>query len=495
MAAAESGAERGRMADSNAVRQIQSSLARIVGDGNCLLDAQEMAPYSEDWRRLRQGAPLAVVLPGSTEEVSAVVRLCAQKRIGIVPQGGNTGLVAGATPGSAGNEIVMALARMNRIRELDPINLTLTAEAGVTLLAAQEAATEAACQLPLSMASEGTAQIGGALSTNAGGNKTVRYGNARELVLGLEVVLADGEIWHGLRRLRKDNAGYCLRQLFVGAEGTLGIVTAAVLKLVPRPQDVAVAFCAVGSEQAALELYLLCRERYSSAIQAFEYMCGAGIDLVLRNIPGTELPLTHPAAHYVLVELADGASAGGGGGMREALEGLLESAMERGLVEDAALAGSTSERAALWRLREEQSEAQAREPAAVKHDVSVPVSRVAEFLGRAREVCEQQFAGVRVVPFGHMGDGNIHFNLLPAAGGDASAFLKDSEAMAEAVYAVVQAMEGSFSAEHGVGSLKPGMLEAWRGGAELATMRRIKAALDPLGIMNPGKVLPPEPSP
>ena len=467
--------------------EVRSALKSIVGENNCLITAEDVAPYCVDWRQLHRGSTPAVVRPACTEEVASVVRLCAQRRIAIVPQGGNTSLVDGATPSANGNEIVLSLGRMNKLRSLDAANLTLTADAGMTLKAAQEAALAADCMLPLSMGSEGSAQIGGVLSTNAGGNNTVRYGNARDLVLGLEVVLPDGEIWNGLRRLRKDNTGYCLRQLFVGAEGTLGIITAAVLKLVPRPRDVAAAFCAVPSEEAALDLFLLCRSRHHDLIAAFEYMCGAGVDLVLRHIPGTRLPLAKPSGHYVLVEFTGDLP---NAGVREKLEDVLGAAQDRGLVQDAALAGTSAERASLWRLREEQSEAQRREAASVKNDISVPVSKAAEFLVRARAACERQFPGIRVIPFGHLGDGNIHFNLLCATGAENSAFLKQSEAIMDAVYAVVRQFDGSFSAEHGIGRLKPYMMEEWRGGAELATMRRIKAALDPLGIMNPGKIFP-----
>jgi FAD/FMN-containing dehydrogenase len=407
----------------------------------------------------------------------------------MVPQGGNTGLVNGATPSAAGDEIVISLMRMNQVRDLDADNLTLTVDAGVTLKAAQDAALAQDCLLPLCMGSEGSAQIGGVLSTNAGGNYTVRYGNARDLVLGLEVVLPGGEIWNGLRRLRKDNTGYCLRQLFVGAEGTLGIVTAAVLKLAPRPHDVAVALCAVPSEQGALDLYRLCRSRHHTLVQAFEYMCGAGIDLVLKHLPGTEWPLAGRASHCVLVEFADYPPEAG---VREKLEAVLGTALETGLVQDAVLAGSLRERTALWRLREEQSEAQKREAVSIKNDVSVPVSKVAEFLVRARAACEREFPGIRAIPFGHIGDGNIHFNLLPASGAGDPAFLEQTDAIMNAVNEVVRQCEGSFSAEHGIGRLKPHLLEEWRGGVELATMRRIKAVLDPLGVMNPGKVLPGE---
>jgi FAD/FMN-containing dehydrogenase len=475
------------IATSHSWPELRAALTSIVGEHNCLFDPQEIAPYCEDWRQLYKGSTPAVIRPACTEEIASLVRLCAERRIPIVPQGGNTSLVNGATPSAEGNEIVLSLTRMNKVRDLDVVNLTLTVDAGITLKGAQEAALAKDCMLPLSMGSEGSAQIGGALSTNAGGNNTVRYGNARDLVLGLEVVLPDGEIWNGLRRLRKDNTGYCLRQLFVGAEGTLGIITAAVLKLVPRPKDVSVAFCAVPSEQAALDLFMLCRGRHHNSIQAFEYMCGAGIDLVLKHVSGTRFPLANPASHYVLIELADDSP---NAGLRERLEGALGAAMDAGLVQDAALAGGSAERASLWRLREEHSEAQKREAASIKNDISVPVSKVAEFLVRARADCERQFPGIRVIPYGHMGDGNIHFNLLPATGVENSAFLKQTEAIMDAVNEVVRQLDGSFSAEHGIGRVKTPMMEEWRGGAELATMRRIKAALDPLGIMNPYKVLP-----
>ena len=468
--------------------ELHSALRNIVGEQGCVFDPAETAPFCVDWRQMYRGATPAVVRPASVEQVASVVRLCAERHIPIVPQGGNTGLVNGGTPSAQGNEIVLSLGRMNRIRELDSTNLTLTADAGVPLKAAQEAAFTKNCMLPLSMGSEGSAQIGGMLSTNAGGNNTVRYGNARDLVLGLEVVLPNGEIWNGLRRLRKDNTGYCLRQLFVGAEGTLGIITAAVLKLVPRPQAIAVGLCGVPTEHAALELLMRCRERHYGSIQACEYMCAAGMELVLKQIAGTEFPLSKRALHYVLIELADYAP---DAPLRERLEEFLGDAMEKGLIEDAALAGSTNERAAVWRLREEQSEAQKREAASVKNDVSVPVSKVAEFMVRGRAACEKAFPGIRVIPYGHMGDGNIHFNILPPPGTDNASFLRETDRVMQTVNDVVREFDGSFSAEHGIGRAKRAILAEWRGGAELATMRRIKQTLDPLGIMNPGKVLPP----
>jgi FAD/FMN-containing dehydrogenase len=428
-----------------------------------------------------------VVRPATTDELVHVVRLCAEARAPIVPQGGNTSMVGGATPNEDGSEIVVSLARINRIRDIDPLDMTMTIEAGVTLKAAQDAAAEAGCLLPLSISSEGSAQIGGVLAVNAGGNNTVRYGNARDLVLGLEVVLPDGTVWNGLRRLRKDNTGYCLRQLFVGSEGTLGILTAAVLKLVPRPREQCVALCAVASPEAALDLFGRFQSHDTAAISAFELMSGPGTDLVLQHIEGATLPLASPAPDYVLVELATPRP---DAGLRSSLEKLLEGALADGVVIDAAIAESEAQRAAIWRLREEHSEAQKRAGANVKNDVSVPVSKVPEFIRRATAACEALIPGIRVVPFGHMGDGNIHFNLVQPVGSDPAWFLAQDHAIMDTVNEVVRALDGSFSAEHGIGKLKPYMMPDWRGGAELQLMQRIKAAIDPLGIMNPGKMLP-----
>ena len=469
------------------VSPLIDAIRAVVGDRGLLVDASGIAPYVEDWRRLYHGRAQAVVRPDSTDEVARVIRICAQAGVPVVPQGGNTSMVGGATPDETGRSIVLSLARMTRVRALDPIDLTLTVEAGVTLKAAQDAAAEAGCLLPLSISSEGSAQIGGVLATNAGGNNTVRYGNARDLVLGLEVVLADGQVWNGLRRLRKDNTGYCLRQLFVGSEGTLGVITAAVLKLVPRPRETAVALCAVASPEAALELFGRFQAHDPGAVQAFEYMSGVGMEFVLRHIPGAALPLAQPAAHYVLVELA---SPRDNAGLRAALEQVLEGALNDGIMADAAIAESEAQRSAIWRLREEHSEAQKREGASVKNDVSVPVSHVPAFIRRATSACEALMPGVRAVPFGHIGDGNIHFNLEQPVGADPARFLAQDHAIMDTVNAVVREFDGSFSAEHGVGRLKPYMMPDWRGGVELDLMRRIKAALDPAGIMNPGKVLP-----
>ncbi|MCX7381991.1 MAG: FAD-binding oxidoreductase [Alphaproteobacteria bacterium] len=462
-------------------------LAEILGPSGILTDPADTAPHSEDWRRLYRGRTEAVLRPDSTEQVAAVLRACAAAGRKVVPQGGNTSMVGGAVPDEDGSELVLCLSRMNRIRDVDAIDLSLTIEAGATLKAAQTAADEAGCLFPLSIGSEGTAQIGGILSTNAGGNNTVRYGNARDLVLGLEVVLPDGEIWHGLRRLRKDNTGYCLRQLFVGAEGTLGIITAAVLKLVPRPREVEVAFCAVPSEAAALDLFTRFHRHDPAAVQAFEYMSGLGMDFVLKHIPGVTLPLAERAPHYALIELATPRP---NAGLRDTLETVLEGALEDGVVIDAAIAESAAQRAAIWKLREEHSESQKREGASVKNDVSVPVSKVPQFIREATAACAALMPGIRAVPFGHMGDGNIHFNLQQPVGMDPAAFLARDHEIMDTVCEVVRRYGGSFSAEHGIGRLKPYMMPDWRGGAELDLMRRIKHAIDPAGLMNPGKVLP-----
>ncbi len=461
-------------------------LLDLLGPRGLLTEPSDTAPFAEDWRRLYQGRTPAVIRPADTAELAAVVAACAAAGVALVPQGGNTSMVAGATPSDTNTELVLSLARLNRVRAVDAVDQTMTVEAGVTLKAAQIAAAEAGCLLPLSISSEGSAQIGGVLATNAGGNNTVRYGNARDLVLGLEVVLPDGTIWNGLRRLRKDNTGYCLRQLFVGSEGTLGIITAAVLKLAPQPAEIELALCAVPSAEAALELYTRFNRHDPAAIQAFEYMSGAGMAFVLRHIPGASLPF-EPAAHYALIELATPRR---GANLRASLEEVLEAALEAEIVTDAVIAESEAQRQSLWKLREEHAEAQKREGASVKNDVSVPVSRVPELLARAAVAGQNLIPGMRMVPFGHMGDGNIHLNFEQPEGADPQAFLARDHDIMDMVGEIVRDLDGSFSAEHGVGRLKPYMMPSWRGGAELATMQAIKHALDPLGIMNPGKVLP-----
>jgi len=468
---------------------IVGQLREVVGEAGLLTDPLDTDPYATDWRRLFHGRTPAVVRPATVAELAEVVRRCAASGVPMVPQGGNTSMVGGATPSADGREIVISLARMNRVRTVDPVDLSITVEAGVTLKAAQDAADAAGCLLPLSIASEGTAQIGGILGSNAGGNNTVRYGNARDLVLGIEAVLPDGQVLNALRRLRKDNTGYCLRQLLVGSEGTLGIITAAALKLVPRPSEVEVALSTLPSPEAALALYTRLARQDPAALVAFEYMSAMGVGFVLRHIPNTALPFARRAEHYALVELATPRR---NAGLRAVLEETLAEAMEAGEVLDAVIAESGKQRAALWRLREEHAEGLRREAVAIRNDVSVPVSHVPALIRDAAAACRALIPDVRVVAFGHLGDGNIHFNLAQPAGSDPDAFLARSHEVMDAVAEVVRSLDGSFSAEHGVGQLKPYMMPLWRGGAELETMRRIKRALDPRGLMNPGKVLPPD---
>jgi FAD/FMN-containing dehydrogenase len=476
-------------ADETAVTEgLEGRLLAALGPGAVLTEPADMAGYAVDWRGLYQGRPLAVTRPSTVAEVAAVVTLCASSGAPVVPQGGNTSMVGGATPSAAGTAVVLSLERLRRVRAIDPVDMTMTVEAGLTLRQAQEAAAAAGLLFPLSISSEGSAQIGGVLATNAGGNTTLRFGNARDLVLGLEVVLADGAVWDGLRHLHKDNTGYCLRQLFVGSEGTLGIITAAVLRLQPGVTGRAAAFCALPSAEAALALLTRLRRRAPAALHAFEYMSGASIDLVLRHIDGTQLPVA-PAGHYVLLELATG---GMGESPEAALEEMLAEALEAEDILDAALSRSEAQRLAFWRLREEHSEAQKRAGASIKNDVSVPVAQVPVLLREAAAACEAIAPGIRVAPFGHLGDGNIHLNLIQPAGADPAAFLARADALMDGVNAVVQRLGGSFSAEHGVGRLKTGMMEAWRGGVELRLMRGIKAALDPAGVFNPGVIFPPD---
>ena len=462
-----------------------AELLALLGPRGLLTDGTDIAAAGQDWRRLYDRPPLAVLRPTDTAELAAAIRICVAHGIAMVPQGGNTSMVGGGVPAGPG-QVVVSLSRMARIRAIDPVDMTMTVEAGVTLKAAQEAAVAADCLLPLSISSEGTAQIGGVLATNAGGNNTVRYGNARDLVLGLEAVMPDGAIWNGLRRLRKDNTGYCLRQLLVGAEGTLGIITAAVLKLAPALRQREVALCALPSAEAALALFARFQRHDPAALQAFEYMGGAGMDLVIRHIPGAVLPIA-PAPHYALVELA---TARGGTDLRQVLETVLEAALEDATVTDAAVAASDAQRLAIWKLREEHAEAQKREGASVKNDVSVPVSRVPDLLRRGQAAVAALVPGARCVAFGHIGDGNIHFNFEQPVDMDGAAFLARDHEIMDAIGAVVRELDGSFSAEHGVGQLKPYMMPEWRGGVELEAMRRIKAARDPACLMNPGKVLP-----
>jgi FAD/FMN-containing dehydrogenase len=435
-------------------------------------------------RGLYQGEALALVRPGSTAEVAKIAAFCNEARIGLVPQGGNTGLVGGQTPDASGDEIILSTQRLKTIREIDAHADVMICEAGVTLAEAQAAALAADRLFPLSLAAEGTCTVGGNVSTNAGGMTVIAYGNARDLVTGVEAVLADGRIINALSKLRKDNTGYDVRGLFVGSEGTLGIVTAASLKLFPNPRARATAFVGLESPEQALALLRLARERLGAGVTSFELIARTACDITVKH-GLARAPLTGAHAWYVLIE----ASSQIPEGLAEAFAGALEAAFEQGIVEDAAIAASLDQRHEFWKLREGIPEAQIREGGSIKHDVSVAVGDVPAFIDEATRAVEAFEPGARVVAFGHLGDGNIHFNVSQPVGADKAKFLARWDAMNEVVHGIVARMAGSFSAEHGVGRLKRELLARTKDPASLEVMRAIKAALDPNGVMNPGKVL------
>ncbi|NNM71563.1 FAD-binding oxidoreductase [Enterovirga aerilata] len=458
-------------------------LAERLGAAHVRTDPDEIALHLREERGLYTGTALAVVRPGSTEEVAFVVRECAAAGVAIVPQGGNTGLVGGGVPYGG---IVLSLARLNRIRELDAVNATMVAEAGCVLADVQRAAAEAGLLFPLSLPSEGSCRIGGNLATNAGGTAVLRYGNARELALGLEVVLADGRIWNGLTALRKDNTGYDLKNLFMGSEGTLGIITAAVLKLFPGIRSRATAFVGLASPHDALRLFERLRAAAGAELTAFEYMPRFALEIVLRHHAAAVRPLAGEHHSYGLIELASPQQDADLAGIFEEVVG---AAIEDGLVEDATIASSDAQRLALWDLRERLSEVQRYEGGSIKHDVAVPVSRVAEFIDQATAACESEMPGVRVCAFGHFGDGNIHFNLSQPVGMDRNAFLAAWETFNRIVHDIVREMHGSISAEHGIGLIKRDELPHYKDPVALDLMFTLKRALDPANILNPGKVL------
>ena len=453
-------------------------LKALVGPAGYSVDPDELAPHLTEWRNRFVGKTPLLLKPANTEEVAAIVRICAEADMGIVAQGGNTGLVGGQIPRPEGCDLLLSMSRMNKIRSVDAIDNTMVVEAGCTLGVAQEAAAKVERLLPLSLAAEGTSQVGGNLSTNAGGIHVLRYGNARDAVLGLEVVTADGAIWNGLRALRKDNTGYDLKQLFVGAEGTLGIITAAVLKLFPRPRQVETLLASVSDPDKVLALLALARDLTGDGVFAFEMISRFALELVLRHIPGTSDPLAAPAPWYVLTDLTV---------TRDVAEKFLAAAFDRGLVEDAVLAGSAAQAKALWKLRESISESQKHEGGSIKHDISVPVSRIPAFLREALAAAEKLIPGIRPVPFGHVGDGNLHFNFTQPVAMDKEAYLAKWEALNRVVHDIVIAHSGSISAEHGIGVLKREEGRRFKSAVELDLLRRIKQALDPKGIMNPGK--------
>ncbi len=467
-------------------------LRSIVGDKGLVLDDQGKHPFLTDWRENYLGSALAVVRPATTEEVAAVVKLCAAETVAIVPQGGNTGMSGGGTPHESGREIVLSLTRMNRILDVDRVGYTMTVEAGVVLKTIQEAAAEHDRLFPLSLGAEGSCTIGGNLSTNAGGVQVLHYGNARNLVLGLEVVQPNGEIWNGLRALKKDNTGYDLRDLYLGAEGTLGIITKAVLKLWPKPKDHATSWSAIASPQAAVDLLSGAYAASEDNVTSCELMGRQGIDLVLRHIPNTADPLSGKHEWYVLMEWSstrprrDGDNAGS---LREKMETYLGEAMEKGLVLDAVIAQTEAQSRALWALREGHSEASKKEGPSIKFDISVAVSKIPSFVPAGLAAMKKALPESRPLPFGHVGDGNLHFNCQAPEGWDKARFASHIEPISSAIYDLVVGYGGSISAEHGIGRIKLHELEHYRSKIELDTMRTLKRALDPQNIMNPGKVI------
>lgn len=458
----------------------------IVGSSHVLASAGDMAPYLTDWRGRFTGQARAVVLPADTAQVAAIVTLCARLQVPIVPQGGRTGLVLGSVPDASGRAIVLSLKRLSRIRAVDSANGTMTLEAGCVLAQAQEAASQAGMLFPLSLASEGSCTIGGNLSTNAGGTAVLRYGNARELCLGLEVVTPQGKIWDGLRGLRKDNTGYALRELFIGAEGTLGIITAAVLKLHPAPRAALTALVALDNPRQAVDLLGLLQAHCGATLTAFELMSAFCLQLVREQFPDLPQPFQRAWPQYALVEVSSSES---DSHAHLLLDTALGKALEQGLARDAVVATSLRQAQDLWKLREHIPLAQARAGKNIKHDISLPVSRIAGFIARCDAALQAAFPHCQLVTFGHLGDGNLHYNVAPPPGTAHDDFLANQPAVNRIVHDLVAACDGSISAEHGIGALKRDELAHYRSSVELDMMRAIKQALDPLGIMNPGKIL------
>ena len=463
-------------------------LRAIVGASHVLTDG-DLSAWEQDWRKRARGKALAVVRPGSTDEVARVVKACAAAGTSIVAQGGNTGLAVGSVPDGSGTQVVLSLTRLNAIREIDAANLTVTVEAGCVLQALQEAADKAGFLFPLSLAAEGSCTIGGNLATNAGGTQVVRYGNARELCLGLEVVTAQGEVWHGTSGLRKDNTGYDLRDLLVGSEGTLGIITAATMKLYPLPAAQLTAWAAVPSLDHAVTLLGLAHRQLGAGLTGFEVMGQFALSLVGKHMPQLRVPFLGDEAtpYCVLLENSDSESEDHA---RARFEALLETAFEDGCVTDAVIAENLTQAHQLWHIRESIPLAQAEEGLNIKHDISIGVSRIPAFVAETDALLQKEIAGVRLVNFGHLGDGNLHYNVQAPVDGDAKAFLREQEERVNTlVYDQVEKFGGSFSAEHGIGELKVHKLEKHKSPVALGMMRAIKGALDPQNVLNPGRVL------
>jgi FAD/FMN-containing dehydrogenase len=465
---------------------VAQDLKAIVGERGFIDVDTEKAPFENDWRDMYHGKSALVLKPANTDEVSRVVKVLSNAGIAIVPQGGNTSLCGASVPDASGTQVVVNLSRMNKVRTIDPENNTMTVEAGCVLAALQAAADSADRLFPLSLAAEGSCEIGGNLSTNAGGTAVLRYGNTRDLVLGLEVVLPDGQVWNGLRGLRKDNTGYDLKHLFIGAEGTLGIITAAVLKLFPKPRSRATAVVAVDTPHKAVALLSWLRKTCGERVTGFELLSRICIDLVIRHMPGQRDPFRERHPWYVLVELSDSTE---GGTLGALFEDALGNAASEDLLRDAVIATSDSQRAAMWQIRENVPEAQKLDGVSVKHDVSVPVSSVPAMIDEASRRLEERFPDIRIVAFGHVGDGNVHYNVSKSEAQEAKAFFEQAPDVNHIVYEVVNSFGGSISAEHGLGVLKREEIKRYKSALELDLMRTVKRALDPKGLMNPGKVL------
>jgi FAD/FMN-containing dehydrogenase len=466
-----------------------ADLRRIVGQNHVLTqdDGEDLRAWELDWRGRERGRALAVVRPGSTQEVADVVKACVAARAPIVPQGGNTGMVVGSTPDTSGTQVVLSLTRLNKVRQLDAGNMTITVDAGCVLQTLQEECEKAGFLFPLSLASEGSCTIGGNLGTNAGGTQVVRYGNTRELCLGLEVVTAQGDIWDGLLGLRKDNTGYDLRHLFIGSEGTLGIITGATMKIYPMPKSQLTAFAALPSLDAAVQLLGLAHEHLSAGLTGFEVMGQFALSLVNKHFPQQRVPFWQESPWCVVLENSDNESEEHA---RAQFERLLEAAMEAGCVTDAVVAENLAQAKALWHIRESIPLAQAQEGLNIKHDISINVSRIPAFVAETNALLLAQFPGARLVTYGHLGDGNLHYNVQAPEGEDQKRFLAEEEApMNHLVYEVVDRYRGSISAEHGIGSLKIDKLPEHKSPVALGLMHSIKRALDPLNLMNPGKLL------
>lgn len=461
-------------------------IEQIVGPSGLITDAERMQSYLSDWRNAYTGKAAMVVRPASTEEVAAVVRLCHQAGVAIVPQGGNTGLCGGSIPDQSGAQVVLSLTRMNAIRAVDTGNETITVEAGVILQNLQEAAAEVGRLFPLSLGAEGSCTVGGNLATNAGGTAVLRYGNMRDLTLGLEVVLPDGQIWNGLRGLRKDNTGYDLKHLFIGAEGTLGIITAAVLKLYPAPRSTATAWVALPSTEAAIELIALMRNQCGDRLTGFEMMSRQSVEFVINHVAGCNDLFAQVHPWYVLIEVSDTLV---DAPLGEMLENALANAFERELALDAVIASNETQVAGLWAIREGISEAQNHEGPSLKHDISVPVSSIPAFIKLTDQRLLEAFPGVRIVAYGHVGDGNLHYNISKPIGCEDAPFKAQAEAIMQVIYDATLQFSGSISAEHGLGQSKREAAVRYKDPLELKLMQSIKTTLDPAGLMNPGKVL------